>query len=56
MSPQYGELLRTITAEIASGVLGTPANFNGFRDLAALLHGTLYDMMDYINVRPKADV
>jgi len=29
------------TAEIGSGVWGTPANFNGFRVLAALLHGTL---------------
>jgi len=27
-------------AEIGSGVWGTPANFNGFRVLAALLHGT----------------
>jgi len=30
-----------LTAEIGSGVWGTPANFNGFRFLAALLHGTL---------------
>jgi len=30
-----------LTAEIHSGVWGTPANFNGFRVLAALLHGTL---------------
>jgi len=29
------------TAEIGLGVWGTPANFNGFRILAALLHGTL---------------
>ena len=29
-----------LTAEIGSGVWGTPANFNGFRDLAALLHGS----------------
>jgi len=29
-----------LTAEIRSGVWGTPANFNGFRVLAALLHGT----------------
>ena len=28
-------------AEIGSGVWGTPANFNGFRVLATLLHGTL---------------
>jgi len=27
-------------AEIVSLVSGTPANFNGFRVLAALLHGT----------------
>jgi len=27
--------------EIVSGVWGTPGNFNGFRVLAALLHGTL---------------
>jgi len=30
-----------LTAEIGSGVWGTPANFNGFRVLAALLHGTV---------------
>jgi len=30
-----------LTANIHSGVWGTPANFNGFRLLAALLHGTL---------------
>jgi len=30
-----------LTAEIVSLVWGTPANFNGFRVLAALLHGTL---------------
>ena len=34
MSPQYG-------AEIVSLVWSTPGNFNGFRVLAALLHGTL---------------
>jgi len=28
-------------AEIVSLVWGTPATFNGFRVLAALLHGTL---------------
>ena len=28
-----------LAAEIASLVCGTPANFNGFRVLAALLHG-----------------
>jgi len=30
-----------LAAEIVSLVLGTSANFNGFRVLAALLHGTL---------------
>ena len=30
-----------VAAEILSLVWGTPANFNGFRVLAALLHGTL---------------
>jgi len=30
-----------LTAEVGSEVWGTPANFNGFRVLAALLHGTL---------------
>ena len=30
-----------LTAEIGSGVWGTPGNFNGFRVLAVLLHGTL---------------
>jgi len=30
-----------LAAEIRSGSWGTPANFNGFRVLAALLHGTL---------------
>ena len=30
-----------LTAEICSGVWGISANFNGFRVLAALLHGTL---------------
>jgi len=33
--------LGPLTAEIGSGVWGTLANFNGFRVLAALLHGTL---------------
>jgi len=28
-----------LAAEIVSGVWGTPATFNGFRVLAALLHG-----------------
>ena len=30
-----------LAAEILSGVWVTPATFNGFRVLAALLHGTL---------------
>jgi len=30
-----------LAAEIGSGVSGTKPNFNGFRVLAALLHGTL---------------
>ena len=30
-----------LAAEIVSLVLGAPGNFNGFRVLAALLHGTL---------------
>jgi len=30
-----------LTAEICCQVWGTPANFNGFRVLAALLHGSL---------------
>jgi len=30
-----------LAAEISSLVWGTPANFNGFRALAALLHNTL---------------
>ena len=41
MCPQYSELRPTIAAEIFWRVWGTPANFNGFRLLAALLHGTL---------------
>jgi len=39
MFPQYGEL-RPLAAEIGPVVCGTPANFNGFRVLAALLHDT----------------
>jgi len=30
----------SLAAEIGPVVWGTPANFNGFRVLAALLHGT----------------
>jgi len=29
-----------LTTEIGPVLWGTPANFNGFRDLAALLHGS----------------
>jgi len=39
MSPQYGEL-GPLAADIDPVVWGTTANFNGFRVLAALLHGT----------------
>jgi len=39
MSPQYGEH-GLLAAEIDPVVWGTPANFNGFRVLATLLHGT----------------
>jgi len=38
MSPQYGDF-GPLAAEISLPVWGTPANFNGFRVLAALLHG-----------------
>jgi len=38
--PQYGELNGPLAAEIGPVVWGTPANFNGFRILAALLQGT----------------
>jgi len=33
--------LGLLAAEIVSLVWGTPGNFNGFRVLASLLHGTL---------------
>jgi len=39
MSPQYGEH-RLTNGWDRSGSLSTPANFNGFRVLAALLHGS----------------
>ena len=39
MFPQYGEL-GPVAAEMSPVVWGTPANFNGFGVLAALLHGT----------------
>ena len=37
-----------LAAEIVSLVWGTPANFNGFRILAALLHGTLVVVVSQI--------
>ena len=40
-SPDNMVIFGPLTAEIGSGVGGTPANFNGFHVLAALLHGTL---------------
>ena len=40
MSSRYGEL-RPTSSEIGPVVCGTPTNFNGFRVLAALLHGIL---------------
>jgi len=39
MSPQYGDL-RPTSGGYRFTSLGTPANFNGFRVLAALLHGS----------------
>jgi len=39
MSPQYGEL-GLLAAEIGLVVWGTPAIFNGFHVLAALLQGS----------------
>jgi len=41
MSSQYDELRPTSAAEICWRFWGTPANFNGFRVLAELLHDTL---------------
>jgi len=35
----------TLAAEIVSLVWGTPANFNGFHVLAALLHRTLVTLV-----------
>jgi len=39
MSPQYGDF-GPLAPEICWQVWGTPANFNGFRILVTLLHGT----------------
>jgi len=48
MSPQYGEL-GPLAAEIVSLVWCTPGNFNGFRVLAALLHGTIVSQTAALN-------
>ena len=40
-----------LAAEIVSLVWGTPGNFNGFRVLAALLHGTLVVGVSQITLR-----
>jgi len=40
MRPRNMVNVGPLTAEIGLGVWGTPAKFNGFRVLAALLHGT----------------
>jgi len=40
MSPHNLVNFGALAAEIGPVVWGTPANFNGFRVLAALLHGT----------------
>jgi len=40
MSSQYGEFRPTSGWDVLAS-LGTPGNFNGFRVLAALLHGIL---------------
>jgi len=45
ISPQYGEL-NPLVAEIVSLVWGTPANFNRFCVLAALLPGTPAKLCD----------
>jgi len=39
--------LGLLTAEICWRVWGTPANFNSFHVLAALLHGTLVDLSSF---------
>jgi len=43
-----------LTAEIVSLVWGTPANFNGFRALTALLHGILVLGVKLCGVEQKA--
>jgi len=39
--PYYSVIFGPLAADIVSLVWGTSTNFNGFRVLAALLHGTL---------------
>ena len=41
MSAQYVVNFGPLATEVFSLVWGTPANFNGFGVLAALLHGTV---------------
>ena len=43
-----------LTAEIGSGVFRTLANFNGFRVLAALLHGTQWASAKLCGVEQRA--
>jgi len=43
-----------LAAEIVSLVWGTPANFNGFRVLAALLHGTSSGRQPNCGVQQRA--
>jgi len=45
-----------LTAEIRWRVWGTPANFNGFRVLAALLHGTSSGRQPNCGVEQRAPV
>jgi len=54
VSPQYGEL-SVLAAEIDPVVWGTPANFNGFRILAALMHGTtVLGVSQTCGIEPRA--
>jgi len=43
-----------LAAEIGPVVWGTPANFNVFRVLAALLHGTLVVSVSHCGVEQRA--
>jgi len=51
---QYMANFGPLAAEVGSGVSGTPPNFNGFRVLAALLHGTLVVGVSQI-LRPRTE-